>query len=175
MQKFNRKLFVLIVSLFFILTLPALSVAFQVDVLTVCFSPDGGCAKAITDQINKAQKSIKVMAYSFTSAPIANALLDAKKRGVNVEVIIDKSRDTERYSETRFFRNQGIPVYVDGKEAIQHNKVMIIDSEIVITGSFNFTKAAEEKNAENVLIIMSKELVKSYLENWYEHKEHSSQ
>lgn len=72
-------------------------------------------------------------------------------------------------------RSTEIGSYVDGKEAIQHNKVMIIDSEIVITGSFNFAKAAEERNAENVLIIMSKELVKSYLENWYEHKEHSSQ
>lgn len=73
----------------------------------------------------------------------------------------------------KFFRNHGIPVYVDGKEAIQHNKVMIIDSEIVITGSFNFTKAAEERNAENVLVIRSKEMAKMYLENWNKHKEHS--
>jgi len=113
------------------------------------------------------------MAYSFTSAPIAKTLLDAKKRGVKVEVIIDHSRNTEKYTETRFFNNMGIPVYVDSKEAIQHNKVMIIDSETVITGSFNFTKAAEEKNAENLLVIKSKELAKVYLENWEKHRDHS--
>ena len=139
----------------------------------VFFSPRGYCTDAVIKEINKAKSSIFVMAYSFTSAPIAKTLLDAKKRGVKVEVIIDHSRNTEKYTETRFFKNMGIPVYVDSKEAIQHNKVMIIDSETVITGSFNFTKAAEEKNAENLLVIKSKELAKVYLENWEKHRDHS--
>jgi len=57
--------------------------------------------------------------------------------------------------------------------AIAHNKVMIIDKAVLITGSFNFTKAAEEKNAENLLVIRSKELASTYIENWQRHKEHS--
>jgi len=67
----------------------------------------------------------------------------------------------------------GIPTYIDAAHAIAHNKIMIIDRETVITGSFNFTKAAEEKNAENLLIIKNKELAKIYLDNWERHKEHS--
>lgn len=61
--------------------------------------------------------------------------------------------------------NAGIPTYIDGSHAIAHNKIMIIDKSKIITGSFNFTKAAEEKNAENLLIISSKELAKVYLDN----------
>jgi phosphatidylserine/phosphatidylglycerophosphate/cardiolipin synthase-like enzyme len=66
-----------------------------------------------------------------------------------------------------------IPTFIDDKHTITHNKIMIIDKEIVSTGSFNFTKAAEEKNAENLLVIKSKELAKVYMDNWYKHKEHS--
>jgi phosphatidylserine/phosphatidylglycerophosphate/cardiolipin synthase-like enzyme len=67
----------------------------------------------------------------------------------------------------------GIPTHIDSAHAIAHNKIMIIDKETVITGSFNFTKAAEEKNAENLLIIKSKELAAIYIDNWYKHKQHS--
>ena len=63
--------------------------------------------------------------------------------------------------------------YIDSRHAIAHNKIMIIDKETVITGSFNFTKAAEEKNAENLLIMKNKELAKVYIENWYKHKKNS--
>jgi phosphatidylserine/phosphatidylglycerophosphate/cardiolipin synthase-like enzyme len=69
--------------------------------------------------------------------------------------------------------NSGIPTYIDDKHAIAHNKIMIVDRTTVITGSFNFTKAAEEKNAENLLIITSADMAKLYLENWMEYKEHS--
>ena len=71
-------------------------------------------------------------------------------------------------------KNSDVPTYIDDKHAIAHNKIMVIDQETVITGSFNFTKAAEEKNAENVLVIRSKELAKIYMENWNKHKEHST-
>ena len=139
----------------------------------VYFSPHGGCTEAIIRQIDQAKSEILIQAYSFTSAPIAKALLDAHKRGVHVEAILDKSQRTERYSSATFLSNAGIPTYIDDKHAIAHNKIMIIDRATVITGSFNFTKAAEERNAENLLIIHSKELAKGYLENWQKHREHS--
>jgi len=66
-----------------------------------------------------------------------------------------------------------IPTFIDSKHAIAHNKIMIIDKATVITGSFNFTKSAEERNAENLLVIKSKDLAKLYLDNWGEHREHS--
>ena len=139
----------------------------------VCFSPNGGCTETIVNQIEAAKSEILVQAYSFTSAPIAKALVSAHKRGVKIEAILDKSQKSERYTSATFISNAGIPTYIDSKHAIAHNKIMIIDKETVITGSFNFTKAAEEKNAENLLIIMNKDLAKVYMENWYKHKEHS--
>ena len=70
--------------------------------------------------------------------------MNAHKRGVKIEVILDKSQGTQKYSSATFLYNQGIPVKIDAQHAIAHNKVMITDGETVITGSFNFTKAAEE-------------------------------
>jgi phosphatidylserine/phosphatidylglycerophosphate/cardiolipin synthase-like enzyme len=139
----------------------------------VFFSPKGGCTEAIIEEIDQAKTDILIQAYSFTSAPIAKALLNAHKRGVRVEAVLDKSQRRERYTSATFLSNAGIPTYIDDRHAIAHNKVMIIDGGIVITGSFNFTKAAEEKNAENLLIVRSRELAKLYWENWILHRNHS--
>jgi phosphatidylserine/phosphatidylglycerophosphate/cardiolipin synthase-like enzyme len=139
----------------------------------VCFSPKGKCTACIVRTISVAESEVLVQAYSFTSVPIAKALLDAHKKGVRIRVILDKSQKSERYTSASFLSNSGIPTYIDARHAIAHNKIMIIDRQTVITGSFNFTKAAEERNAENVLIIKSEELAKLYLDNWLKHEEHS--
>ncbi|MCX5819271.1 MAG: phospholipase D family protein [Deltaproteobacteria bacterium] len=152
--------------------------ALDVDIghapVEVYFSPNNGATEAIVREIDRARSEILVQAYSFTSAPIAKALLKAHKRGVKVQAILDKSQKTQKFSSASFLTNSGIPTYIDDKHAIAHNKIIIIDKAVVITGSFNFTKAAEEKNAENLLIIRSKELAKPYLENWQRHREHSA-
>jgi len=138
------------------------------------FSPNGGCTQAVVDVLATAKKYVLVQAYSFTSAPIARALVDAKKRGVDVQVILDKSQQTERYSSATFLANEGILTYIDPIHKIAHNKVMIIDGQTVITGSFNFTKAAEEGNAENLLVIThAPELALRYTDNWKNHLGHS--
>ncbi len=139
----------------------------------VCFTPDGGCTKVIVSTLDGAKQRILVQAYSFTSAPIAKALLEAYKRGVKVEVILDKSNRSERYSAADFLARAGIAVRIDAAHAIAHNKVMVIDREIVVTGSFNFTRAAEEKNAENLLIVHDPALAARYTENWQAHAAHS--
>ena len=139
----------------------------------VYFSPHGGCTDAIVGELDKAQNTVLVQAYTFTSYRIAKALPDTHKRGIKVEVILDKSQRTDQYSSADFLANSGIPVRIDAQHAIAHNKVMIIDGETVITGSFNFTKAAEENNAENLLVIHDKKLAERYIENWQEHDRHS--
>ena len=139
----------------------------------VYFSPNGGCTDAIVKEIGKAKSEILVQAYSFTSKEIAKALVDAHKRGVHTEIILDKSNKSQKYSAADFTFNMGIPTLIDAEHAIAHNKIMIIDKETVITGSFNFTKAAEEKNAENLLILKNSELAKIYIDNWNKHKKHS--
>jgi phosphatidylserine/phosphatidylglycerophosphate/cardiolipin synthase-like enzyme len=142
--------------------------------LKAFFSPNGGCTQAVVDALNAAKKTILVQAYSFTSVPIAKALADAKHRGVDVRVILDKSQRTERYSGATYLVNEGIPTFIDASHKIAHNKVMVIDDQEVITGSFNFTKAAESGNAENVLLILhAPELAARYTANWKEHLVHA--
>lgn len=140
----------------------------------VYFSPDGGATDALVREINAAQRQILVQAYSFTSAPIAKALVAAHQRGVVVRAILDKSNETAQYTGATFLTNAGVPVLVDAKHAIAHNKIMVIDGTTVVTGSFNFTKAAEEKNAENLLILKENaELVQRYTKNFYLHADHA--
>ena len=139
----------------------------------VYFSPNGGCTDAIVRELDKAQSAVLVQAYSFTSYKIAKGLLDAHKRGINVEVILDKSQKTDQYSSADFLANSGMSVKIDSEHAIARNKVMVIDGETVSTGSFNFTKAAEENNAENLLVIHDKKLAERYTKNWEEHSIHS--
>lgn len=141
--------------------------------ISVHFSPNGGCAESIVQELSKATNCVLVQAYSFTSAAIAKSLVDAHKRGVKVRVILDRSQRTEKYSSADFMVHAGIDTMIDAKHAIAHNKIMIIDGVTVITGSFNFTKAAEEKNAENLLVIRDRELAGRYVENWQEHAGHS--
>ena len=141
--------------------------------IAVHFSPRGGCTEAVVKELDGARETVLVQAYSFTSAPIAKALVDAHKRGVKVQVILDKSQWTEKYSSATFFQNVGIPTFVDEIHGLAHNKVMVIDGHVVITGSFNFTKAAEESNAENLLIIRDADLAAKYTTNWQEHLAHS--
>jgi phosphatidylserine/phosphatidylglycerophosphate/cardiolipin synthase-like enzyme len=141
--------------------------------IQVYFSPDGGCTAAVVDNLSKATNTVLVQAYSFTSAPIAKALVDAKKRGVKIEVILDKSQRREKYREADFLLHAGVPTWIDAKHAIAHNKIMVIDSHTVLTGSFNFTKAAEENNAENLLVIEDAALAKKYTDNFQKHLAHS--
>lgn len=136
--------------------------------IEVAFSPNNGVTTTVVKALAEAQKTILVSAYSFTSKDIAQALLDAKKRGVEVNIILDKSQVSQKYSSSTFFSNQGFNLRIDIKHAIYHDKVMIIDGKTVITGSFNFTKAAETKNAENLLVLRDNpELAKLYTEDWW--------
>jgi phosphatidylserine/phosphatidylglycerophosphate/cardiolipin synthase-like enzyme len=141
--------------------------------VTVCFTPGGNCTDAIVKALGEAKRTVLVQAYSFTSAPIAKALLDAHKRGVQVQVILDKSQRAEKYSSADFLANQGVQTMIYANHAISHNRVIVIDGELVITGSFNFTKAAQVKNAENLLLIRYQALTAQYTQHWEAHRQHS--
>jgi phosphatidylserine/phosphatidylglycerophosphate/cardiolipin synthase-like enzyme len=140
----------------------------------VFFSPNGGATDAVVREITTAREEIFILAYSFTSKPIAVALLAAHKRGVKIIAVLDKRQRREKYSTAALISNAGIPVLIDTHHAIAHNKVMIMDRSTLITGSFNFTAAAEGKNAENLLVMKGNQpLVDQYLRNFEAHKEHS--
>jgi phosphatidylserine/phosphatidylglycerophosphate/cardiolipin synthase-like enzyme len=141
--------------------------------IDVYFSPKGGCTDAIVQEIDAAQKTILVQAYSFTSKPIAKALVAAHKRGVKTSVILDSEQETTNYSEADFLVHEGMTPLIDARHAIAHNKIMILDEGVVITGSFNFTKNAETNNAENLLVIRDQFIAKVYADNWNAHAAHS--
>ncbi len=142
--------------------------------IEVYFSPDGGCTAAIISALDKAQRNILVQAYYFTSAPIAEALVRAHRRGVAVTVVLDRSQAGRGYSSAEFLHRAGIATLIDDQHAIAHNKIILIDDELVITGSFNFTQKAESSNAENVLFVRDKSILQKYLANWHLHHSHST-
>jgi phosphatidylserine/phosphatidylglycerophosphate/cardiolipin synthase-like enzyme len=151
------------------ITLPHLSFAHTFSPnasYQVCFTPGENCTEEIVTAIKQAEHSILVQAYNFTSLPIERALIGAHRRGVDVKIIFDKSQNDPHFKSPRYLRNAGIPILIDSQPAIAHNKVMIIDDQKVITGSFNFTRAAQTKNAENVLIITDPQLAQHYRKNW---------
>ncbi|HYV35557.1 MAG TPA: phospholipase D family protein [Gemmataceae bacterium] len=138
------------------------------------FSPKGGCQDAIVKELKSARREILVQAYSFTADPLTYGLIEAKKRGVTVEILLDKSNEAESYSDLKIFLDNGLPPLIDASHAIAHNKIIVIDKQIVITGSYNFTNQAETQNAENLLIIKGNpDLVQSYRQNFLAHKAHS--
>ena len=145
----------------------------------VLFTPEDDAAGQIVQAIEHAQKQVLVQTFSFTNREIAQALIRAKQRGVDVRVVTDaeQMRKMER-SKVPAVAAGGVPVFVDSRHDSAHNKVMVIDAgsanPVVITGSFNFTHAAQFKNAENLLIFRgNRELTTAYLENWRRHREHS--
>ena len=146
----------------------------QQQIAAVCFTPGGDCTGVVVHEIDTARQTVLVQAYSFTSPPIAESLVRAAKRGVKVNVVLDKSQRTERYSGATYLANNGIPVAIDDRHAIAHNKVMVIDAATEISGSFNFTRSAQERNAENLLVIRDPAIAVLYTKNWQDHAGHSA-
>jgi phosphatidylserine/phosphatidylglycerophosphate/cardiolipin synthase-like enzyme len=143
----------------------------QVEAL---FSPKGGCQAAIVRELKQARSEILVQAYSFTADPLTFALVEMKKAGVVVDIVLDKSNEVDRYSDLHFFIENEMDVKIDHEHAIAHNKIIIIDRKVLITGSYNFTNQAEGENAENLMIIKgNSELVNQYRENFFKHREHA--
>jgi phosphatidylserine/phosphatidylglycerophosphate/cardiolipin synthase-like enzyme len=142
--------------------------------LSVHFSPAGGCTDAVVREIAAAKHEVLVLAYGFTSRPISQALVDAKLRGVDVEIILDHSNEKDTHSDLQFLLEQKLVPVIDAHHAIAHNKVMLIDGKTIVTGSFNFTAHAESHNAENLVVIKGyPDLVSAYRHDFQHHKAHA--
>lgn len=135
----------------------------------VGFSPEGSAHVLVLGAINSAKKTIRMMAYSFTAPDIMKALVDAKKRGVDVKIVIDErgNRDRSSIYAMNYVVSNGIQLRTDSDFPIQHDKSIVIDNGSVETGSFNFTKSAETRNSENAIVIWNMpKLAHSYTEHW---------
>ena len=143
------------------------------------FTPGDDAAGLIVRAIDGARFQILVQAFSFTHAEIAGALIRARRRGLDVQVIADPEQiDLIDHNVIPQLVEAGLPVFTDAEHAAAHNKVMVIDAAdkapVLISGSFNFTYAAQFRNAENLLVFRgNQELTRAYLDNWMRHLKHS--
>jgi phosphatidylserine/phosphatidylglycerophosphate/cardiolipin synthase-like enzyme len=147
--------------------------AAQAEVVGIYFTPPSDVAAAVIEVIDNSKSEVLVQAYGFTHNGIAQALLRAHARGVQVKVLLDAKTDSTNRYVTELLQAQQIPLRLDGGHAIAHNKVIVVDAELVITGSFNFTNSAQTRNAENLLVLKSSGLADSYKANWQTHWNHS--
>lgn len=137
--------------------------------LDVYFSPDDGAAAHLVERIQEAQHSIHFLAYSFTSDDIADAILERLHAGVTVSGVFESSQvDSNLGDEYQRLHDAGIDVRLDGNAYNMHHKVMIIDERVVVTGSYNFSASAENKNDENILVIDNPALARQYEEEFGE-------
>ncbi|EGZ9994844.1 phospholipase D family protein, partial [Salmonella enterica] len=137
--------------------------------IQVGFSPEGTAQQVVLNTINQSQQSIRMMAYSFTSPVIVKALINARKRGVDVKVVVDEkgNRGKSSVAAMNLLVNAGIPVRTVSKFKILHDKIIISDKNSVETGSYNFSQSANSANSENAILIQDvPELAKQYLQHW---------
>lgn len=147
------------------LTLPALMAGAALTFLplaaiaqpsvAVGFSPEGTALQLVLKTISEAQQSIRLMGYSFTSPEVVKGLIAAKRRGVDVKVVLDERGNHSKSSVAAIslLVNAGIPVRLDSHYKIQHDKVIVTDGRNVETGSFNYTRSADRSNSENALLL----------------------
>lgn len=138
----------------------------------ICFTsgnesaPGADCAALIAAEIGRARRQVLVQAYNFTEPRIAQALMAARQRGLDVEVLLDKSAPGERGGQAAALARAGIAEWIDARPRIAHSKVVVIDGATTITGSFNFTASAQRANAENLIVLRSPEVASAYVANF---------
>jgi len=132
-----------------------------------CFSPDDRCESRLVNLVDSAQQSINFLIFSFTSDNLANGMLRQSERGVSVSGVFDKSQYfMNRGTEFAKLKAEGLNVQLDENAYSMHHKVIIIDSQVVATGSYNFSYSAENLNDENLLLIYSPEIAMLYQEEY---------
>lgn len=138
------------------------------------FCPGGGCTDAVIAALDSAHRSVELHGCTLTSPGIGAALVAARKRGVRVQVVLDAAAASENRVEVEKLVRAGIPVRLDARHAVAHNKVMLIDERTLMTGSFDFSDSAEAGNADNLLILRDQpQLQSAYEENFRAHLAHS--
>ena len=148
-----------ITCLIILLLTSLLARAFGIEVY---FSPNGGCQQAVISQIKKATQSIDIAMYYLSSREIAQALVKAQQNNVRVRIVLDQGQEIESASKSGYLSKHGLEIRYHIGFGLMHNKFAIIDGGSLITGSFNWTLTAEEKNEENLLIITDQDTIDQY-------------
>lgn len=137
-------------------------------VIESAFSPDRNAEDLVVRTLDGARQTIRLAAYSFTSPPVVRALLDAKKRGVDVRVVVDSRGNKSKASiaAINLIVNAHIPTRTISVYAIHHDKYAVIDALTVQTGSFNYSKAAAKSNSENVIVVRDAGTALAFMQHW---------
>jgi phosphatidylserine/phosphatidylglycerophosphate/cardiolipin synthase-like enzyme len=131
-----------------------------------CFSRVERCDVLLINLINRANRSVYVAVYSFTRDSLATALISAKERGIEVRVVIERDRAYEQGSEYPRLKSAGVDVRLDGNPNLMHHKFMVIDGYIVVTGSYNWSTAAEIRNDENIVVIFDRDVAQRFVQEF---------
>jgi phosphatidylserine/phosphatidylglycerophosphate/cardiolipin synthase-like enzyme len=132
----------------------------------VCFSRVEQCDNLLINLISQARKSVYVAIYSFTRDGLARALIDAKNRGVEVKIIIEEENAYGQGSDYRMLKEAGVDIRLDGNPALMHHKFMVVDGEIIVTGSYNWSTAAEDRNDENFVVIKDRSVAERFIQEF---------
>ena len=130
--------------------------------IRVYFSPNGGCEEAVISEITKATHTIDIAMYYLSSRQIAQALVKAKEKNVLVRIVLDQGQEIEASSKSGYLVRHGFEIRYHLGFGLMHNKFAIIDGQTLITGSFNWTLTAQERNEENLLIITDQGTIEKY-------------
>ncbi len=132
-----------------------------------CFAPQNDCVKRMVKLIQAAKKSVYLQSYIFTSVDIATALVKARRRGVDVEIIVDKHQtDCQHYTRLNALLSAHVPAWVDVRVRYNHNELVMIDNKYLVVGSFAFVSSQQDNGASNLLWLNSVSIVHSYWQNW---------
>jgi phosphatidylserine/phosphatidylglycerophosphate/cardiolipin synthase-like enzyme len=142
------------------------SVSLDGTPIQIYFSPEDKVMDHMIPVVASAQSNIRFMAFSFTDFPLAQAMIDRAGAGVDVEGIYEKVGSETEGSEMKNFFCSHVPVRQDGNPRFLHDKIIIVDNHIVISGSFNFSSNATENNDENVIIIDNPQIAALYMQEF---------
>jgi phosphatidylserine/phosphatidylglycerophosphate/cardiolipin synthase-like enzyme len=135
-------------------------------VTEVYFAPDDGAAARLIEILSQARSTVDLMAFAFTSEPVAQALLERAQAGVRVRLVFDAEQAANLGSQYRPLLSAGLEARLDGSPDKMHHKVVIVDGATVVTGSYNFSRSAEESNDENLVIVHDAGLAQQYEEEF---------
>jgi len=116
----------------------------------VFFSPGHECRSAIIQQIKNAQKTVEICVFTISDNEISDQIIKAHKKGISVKIITDDDKTMDLGSDIKAFLKAGIPIKIDGARSLMHNKFCIVDQETILTGSYNWTNSAADRNFENI-------------------------
>ncbi len=126
------------------------------------FSPGEDCRNAIIKNLKKAEKEVKVCVFTISDNKISTVLKDLHFKGIKIKIISDNDKQYDRGSDINYLKDKGLSIKIDMTDAHMHHKFAIIDRKILISGSYNWTVSAAEKNQENIIVTDQRDLIKAF-------------